>query len=96
MTRKSETEDFKKVSIYWSIITDEFIPPFNDVNPFIHIYEIHFDVYFTNMGFPGGSADKESACNAGDLGLIPGLGRSTGEGKGYHSSILSWRIPWTV
>ena len=35
------------------------------------------------MGFPGGSADKESACNAGDLGLIPGLGRSPGEGKGY-------------
>ena len=36
----------------------------------------------TNLGFPGGSAGKESACNAGDLGLIPGLGRSPGEGKG--------------
>ena len=35
------------------------------------------------MGFPGGSAGKESASNAGDLGLIPGLGRSPGEGKGY-------------
>ena len=35
------------------------------------------------MGFPCGSADKESACNAGYLGLIPGLGRSPGEGKGY-------------
>ena len=35
------------------------------------------------MGLPGGSDDKESACNAGDLGLIPGLGRSPGEGKGY-------------
>ena len=34
-------------------------------------------------GFPGGSAGKESACNAGDLGLIPGLGRSPEEGKGY-------------
>ena len=30
-----------------------------------------------------GSAGKESACNVGDLGLIPGLGRSPGEGKGY-------------
>ena len=30
-----------------------------------------------------GSAGKESACNAGDLGLIPGLGRSPGDGKGY-------------
>ena len=35
------------------------------------------------VGFPGGSADKESTCNAGNLGLIPGLGRSQGERKGY-------------
>ena len=34
------------------------------------------------MGFPGGSDRKESVCNAGDLGLMPGLGRSPGEGKG--------------
>ena len=37
----------------------------------------------TNRGFPCGSAGKESACNAGDLSMIPGLGRSPGEGKGY-------------
>ena len=36
-----------------------------------------------SKGFPGGSAGKESACNAGDLGSIPGLRRSPGEGKGY-------------
>ena len=35
------------------------------------------------MGFPGGSTGKEFTCNVGDLGLIPGLGRSPGEGKGY-------------
>ena len=35
------------------------------------------------MGFPCDLAGKESACNAGDLGSIPGLGRSSGEGKGY-------------
>ena len=35
------------------------------------------------LGFPCGSAGKESAYNAGDLGSIPGLGRSPGEGKGY-------------
>jgi len=35
------------------------------------------------MGFPGGSVDKESACSEGDLGSIPGLGRSPGEGNGY-------------
>ena len=35
------------------------------------------------LGFPCGSAGKESTCGVGDLGLIPGLGRSLGEGKGY-------------
>ena len=35
------------------------------------------------LGFPCGSAAKESACNAGDLSLIPGLGRPLGEGKCY-------------
>ena len=34
------------------------------------------------VGFPGGSDAKDSACNAGDLGLIPGLGISLGEGNG--------------
>ena len=35
------------------------------------------------FGFPGGSAGKESACNVEDLGSVPGLGTSPGEGKGY-------------
>ena len=35
------------------------------------------------LGFPGGSDSKESVCNAGDLGLIPGLGRSLVEGKDF-------------
>ena len=35
------------------------------------------------MGFPDSSVGKESACNAGDPGSIPGLARSPGEGKGY-------------
>ena len=48
------------------------------------------------LGFPCGSAGKESACNAGDLGSIGGLGRSQEKGKATHSSILAWRIPWTV
>ena len=88
------------------------------------------------LGFPGSSAGRESACNAGDPRLIPLSGRSTGEGIGYplqysqaslvaklvknlpamqetwvwslgweeplekgkapHSSILAWRVPWTV
>ena len=90
----------------------------------------------SDWGFPYSSVGKESACNAGDPGLIPRLGRSAGEGIGHplqyswaslvaqlvknlptmrdtwvrslgwedplekgkatHSSILAWRIPWTV
>ena len=42
----------------------------------------------TYLGFPGGSDLKESACNAGDTGPIPGLA----EGNGTHSSILALRI----
>ena len=89
-----------------------------------------------SMGYPHSSIGKESNCNAGDPGWIPGLGRSAGEGIGYllqyswaslgaqlvknppamqetwvrslgwedplekgkatHSSILAWKIPWTV
>ena len=45
--------------------------------------------------FPGGSDDKESASNAGDLGSIPWLGRSPGEGNGYPIQYFVWRIPWT-
>ena len=37
---------------------------------------------WTSMGFPSGSESSESACNAGDLGLIPGSGRSPREGNG--------------
>ena len=93
-------------------------------------------IFFLLKGFPNISVGKESACNAGDPGSIPGSGRSTGERIGYllqcswaslvtqlvnnppamretlvqfldredppekgtatHSSILAWRIPWTV
>ena len=41
------------------------------------------NAYITKLGFPCGLAGKESTCNAGDLGLIPGLGRFPGEGKDY-------------
>ena len=42
-----------------------------------------FSPNYAVMGFPCGSAGKESACNEGDLGSIPGSGRSPGEEKGY-------------
>src|SRR5574341_1343706 len=43
----------------------------------------HFWLANCPVGFPGGSDGKESACNAGDPGSIPGSGRSPGEGNGY-------------
>ena len=46
-------------------------------------------------GFPAGSDGKESACKAGDLGLIPGLGKFLEKGMPIQSSILACRIPWT-
>ena len=45
--------------------------------------------------FPGGSDGKVSAYNAGDPGLIPGLGRSLEKEMATHSSTLAWKIPWT-
>ena len=57
---------------------------------------LEFENYiWLQWGFPSGSGGKESACNAGDLGSIPGSGRSHGERNGNRSSILAWRIPWT-
>ena len=52
------------------------------------------------LGFPGGSAGKESTCNARDPASIPGLGRSPGEGKGYplqYSGLEnSMDSPWSL
>ena len=51
-------------------------PIFEGLSPAFHLP-------MQRRGFPDSSVGKESACNAGDLGSIPGLGRSTGEGIGY-------------
>ena len=45
--------------------------------------------------FPGGLASKESACNAGDQGSIPGWEDALEKEMATHSTILSWEIPWT-
>ena len=61
------------------------------------IKQIHMLLFFYHVvictGFPEDSDGKESACSAGHLGLIPGLGRSLEERTATHSSILAWRIP---
>ena len=101
-----------------------------------HIHWLNKEFLLTHLGFPDSSVGKESACNAGDPGLIPGSERSAGEwigytlqyswaslvaqlvkilpamwetwvqslgredplekGKAAYSSILAWRIPWTL
>ena len=48
----------------------------------LYFISISADLFFYNR-VPGSSAGKESVCNAGDLGLMPGPGRSAGEGIGY-------------
>ena len=64
---------------------------------FLAVLRLRFlEVAHSPLGFPCGSAGKESACTVGDLGLIPGLGRSPAEGKATHSSILARRTPRTI
>ena len=53
------------------------------------------ELIWTFLLFPGGSEVKASACNEGDLGSIPGLGRPLEKEMATHSSILAWRIPGT-
>ena len=48
---------------------------------YLNVHRILFNSQY--LGFPGDSTGKESTCNVGDFGSIPGLGRSPGEGKGY-------------
>ena len=57
--------------------------------------ETHIECLLAVLGFPCGSAGKESACNAGNLGSVPGLGRSRGEGKGYPLQYSGLGVPWT-
>ena len=55
-----------------------------------HLF-VYLLVLYMSLGFPGGSVVK-TACNAGDLSLIPGLGRTPERETATHSSILAWRI----
>ena len=68
----------------------------NVYSPNMNVIAI-FGYLMRRKGFLGGSAGKESACNAGDTGSVPGWGRDDPLEKGIttHSSILAWIIPWT-
>ena len=61
------------------------------------VQDLHEDIKCVPipLGFPHSSVGKESACSAGELGLIPGSGRSPEKEMATHSSVLAWRMPWT-
>ena len=71
---------------YWPI-SDRDKPNLNSCPTIEHLSDSQFLIFemgiIVSQRVPDGSAGKESTCNAGDSGLIPGLGRSTGEGIGY-------------
>ena len=141
--RKTTADSYR--SFYLGVCTYIFFGSGGGLLTYSHLRQEHwhseYHFFFLwkpqkHWGFSGSSADEESAYNAGDPGLIPGLGRSAGEGIGYpfqyswaslvaqlvknppamwetwvqslswedplekvkatHSSILAWRIPWTV
>ena len=58
------------------------LPYLQITHTYIHL-SIYIYIYLSSLGFPGGSDSKESACNTGDLSLIPGPGRFPGEEIGY-------------
>ena len=64
------------------------------INCFREVPGLKSNLLLRRKGFCKWLSGKESACNAGDVGSIPGSGRSPGEGNG-NSLHYSWRIPWT-
>ena len=66
----------------------------SNIYPMYLLYMVYILLnYSIYVGFPGSPDGKESACNVGDLGLIPRLERSPEEGMATHSSTLAWGIP---
>ena len=64
------------------------------VCPLLHRQPVSAFIIYTS-GLLWWLSVKESACNAGDMGLIPGSGRSLGEGNGNPLQYSCWEIPWT-
>ena len=72
-----------------------YFPKYNNMSLSRQLLFIFTYSFYLYLGFPGSSAGKESIGNMGDLGLIPGWGRSPGGRHGNHTSILAWDSPWT-
>ena len=71
--------------VWWVIVhgAAEELDTNNNNKSYSHLQISYVEILTFYMIFPCGSTGKESACNAGDLSSIPGLGRSPGEGNGY-------------
>ena len=92
-----QTKQYYGIVIFWWLFfphIEKRPQHMNDKTPYdktlecqISCFKIFFLIFFSKIfflgGFPWGSAGKESTCNAGDLGSIPGLGRSLGKRKSY-------------
>ena len=77
------------------MLTDVFVGENHDPGSNMIIFSyIHISCYMS-IGFPCGSDGKESACNAGNLGSISGLGRSPGGGNGNPLQYSCLKNPWT-
>ena len=84
--RGSSQPRIKTLSLVSIALQADFLSLSHQGSPLMYICSQHI----LRQGFPCGSVGKESAYNVGDLGSIPGLGRSPGEGKGYlllHSGL---------
>ena len=79
-------------SICWKLITLPVSDSLRHCLSQTHFYLLFF-FFCIKIVDPGGSDNKESACNVGDLGSIPGLEKSPGGEQSNPLSILAWRIP---
>ena len=99
MGLKNTREPVKPIHLNWGMSFLRVMPSLISswMQTFTKIcYMVNETLWYLNIrGFPGGSDDRESTCNARDLSSIPGLGRWSEEGMATHSSILVWRFPWT-
>ena len=85
----------KDVPEFSDAVAHSTCPKTNCGSPEFILYPAPVLSYYPVDHFPGGSDSEESVCNAGDLGLIPRLGRSPWKEIATHARILAWRIPWT-
>ena len=78
-------------------------PPFTQGNSLLYLFYLFGQSLITSFAkkyssakiFPGGSVVKNLTVDAGDVGLLPGLGRPSGEGNGNQLQFSSCKIPWT-